>query len=108
MGCRSSPTIPIRPRLGYEYTFISGNFLDPSGRYELPPRSLHAVEFELTVMRRFAVHASVRNLGDIRQTEVTPVAGPPVPYPVAISDFIGYPLPGRSFWISLSADFWPS
>lgn len=100
-------SIPLQLAGGYSYTFISGNFLDPSGRYELPPRNLHGLDFEVAFMRRFSLHFRVHNLGDLRSAEISPERGPRVTYPVAVSDYIGYPLPGRSFWLNLGVDFWP-
>jgi hypothetical protein len=53
------------------------------------------------------VHLSVevRNLLDVRTAAVLfPIAGSR-PTPLPVSDFIGYPLPGRSVWAQLVLDF---
>lgn len=106
-----SLAVPIRagvdwvPRARYAIEHVSGTFLDPSGRYGLPPRTLHSVGLETTVAGRVRAGVDLRNLADVRMADVTPQAGPPTPYPVPVSDFIGFPLPGRSVWVSLGVDF---
>lgn len=90
----------VEPRVLYTLDVVAGSFLDTAGRLGLPPRALQGVGLEA---RLAEVHVSVevRNLLDVRTaTVVLPVAGAR-PHSVAISDFIGYPLPGRSVWVSL-------
>ncbi|MCA9701703.1 MAG: TonB-dependent receptor, partial [Myxococcales bacterium] len=96
--------IGLEPRAFYELEWIAGNVLDLSGRVELPPRLLHAVGLSLRLVDRVELALAVRNLGNLRQTTITPAYGPPTPYPAPISDFIGYPLPGRSLWATLRVD----
>ena len=98
------PAIGLEPRAFYELEWIAGNVLDLSGRVELPPRLLHAVGLSLRLVDRVELALAVRNLGNLRQTTITPAYGPPTPYPAPISDFIGYPLPGRSLWATLRVD----
>ena len=91
-------------RAFYELEWIAGNLLDLSGRLELPPRTLHALGLSLRLGDRVELAVEGRNLGNQRVAELHPQFGPPQSYPVAISDFIGFPLPGRSVWATLRVD----
>lgn len=84
------------------YEWISGNFLDPSGRYEIPPRSIWGMGGGVS-FRGFHLDLSLRNLFDRRSAmiEAAGLQGPKRFYPAPISDYLGYPLPGRSLWVSL-------
>ena len=93
--------VALEPRGFYELEWIAGTFLDLSGRVELPPRFLHAVGVSLGLADRVELRVEGRNLANQRQATVEPERGPPTPYPVAISDFIGFPLPGLSLWASV-------
>ena len=96
--------MPVEPRVLYTAEVIAGTFLDPSGRYELPPRALQGIGAELHLDRRVHFSIEVRNLLDVRTASVLfPIAGAR-PTPLPISDFIGYPLPGRSLWAELVLD----
>lgn len=96
--------VGLEPRAFYSLEWIAGNFLDVSGRVELPPRLLHGLGIALTIADRVELGVEVRNLSNQRQTVIEPAFGPSTPYPAAISDFIGYPLPGRSVWGTLRVD----
>ncbi len=98
----------LEPRIHYDLEWIAGNVLDLSGRVELPPRILHGVGVSVRALDRVEIGVEVRNLGDLRRTRITPEFGPQVTYPSALSDFIGYPLPGRSIWATLRLDLAPS
>lgn len=108
VGHRFAPSrrrkLALEPRAFYELEWIAGNFLDLSGRYELPPRVLHSLGLSLRVADRVELAAEGRNLANLRRAIVDPPAGNLGPHPVAIADFVGYPLPGRSFWITLRLD----
>jgi iron complex outermembrane receptor protein len=96
--------LPFEPRVQYTVDVIAGTFLDPSGRLALPPRALQALGLELSLARRISLHAVVRNLLDVRTAAATlPVAGARAT-PMPISDFLGFPLPGRSLWVQLRVD----
>lgn len=85
---------------GPSFDLITGNFLDVSGRYAVPARRL----FGLSAFVGYAgwkLSCALRNLGDQRTGTIVPVAGTQGAFPAAISDFMGYPLPGRSLWCSL-------
>lgn len=97
--------VALEPRLAYLVDVVSGTFLDPSGRFELPPRAIQGIALELSVQQRAHLAFEIRNLLDVRTSAVTlPVAGAR-PTAVAVSDFLGYPLPGRSLWANVRFDF---
>ncbi|MBK8266017.1 MAG: TonB-dependent receptor [Nannocystis sp.] len=95
---------PLEPRIFYSVEHVAGTFLDPSERYGLPPRTLHGLGAELHVADRLHLVAELRNLFDARITRWRPPIAGLRPLPVPITDFIGYPLPGRSLWVSLRVD----
>lgn len=104
----------VEPRFLYTAEFIAGTNLDPAGRLQLPPRVLQGVGAELHLRKPSErgglgqqVHFAfeVRNLLDVRTAAVTPSVANARPTPVAVSDFIGFPLPGRSLWASVVIDF---
>jgi vitamin B12 transporter len=93
--------VRVEPRVLYTIDVVAGTFLDTAGRLGLPPRVLQGAGVELHLDDRVHVAVEVRNLLDVRTaTVVLPVAGAR-PRSMAIADFIGYPLPGRSVWGSL-------
>lgn len=86
---------PVRLRYGVD--LVSGVLID--GQIPLAPRIFHGTGAALDVPRvpglRLAVDVS--NLFDQRLVYLpSPSSRGPVPYPV--SDFLGYPLPGRTLW----------
>jgi iron complex outermembrane receptor protein len=89
------------PRVFYGVDYAASSYLDPSGRFSLPPRNFHNVGAELHLLRRLDVAFEVRNLLDQRQVNWQPPIAGEDPVPTAVVDFIGYPLPGRSLWGSL-------
>jgi iron complex outermembrane receptor protein len=99
--------VGIEPRIFYELEWIAGSFLDLSGRVELPPRSLHAAGLSLRVADRVEFTIEGRNLGNRLRAVIDPAFGPPTPYPAAVSDFIGFPLPGLSVWGSVRVELMP-
>lgn len=96
--------IGLEPRGFYELEWIAGTFLDLSGRVELPPRVLHGIGASLRVADRVEFSLEARNLANLLRTVIDPAFGPSTSYPVAISDFIGFPLPGLSVWATLRVD----
>lgn len=93
--------VRVEPRVLYTVDVVAGTALDTAGRLLLPPRVLQGVGLEVHLQDRVHLVVEVRNLLDVRTaTVVLPVAGAR-PHSVAIADFIGYPLPGRSAWGSL-------
>ena len=89
---------PARFRYGVD--LVSGVLVD--GQLPLPPRIFHStgLAIEVPFVRGLRVAVDVQNLFDQRILWVpSPASGGPIPYPV--SDFLGYPLPGRSIWGTL-------
>ncbi len=95
--------VRLRPQVGYEVELVAATALDPSGRYVLPARIFHAITFGLTVDERLRLSLAVRNLADRRTAYVRPPVGNvDGPIRVPIADVLGYPLPGRSLWLSVA------
>ena len=94
----------LAPRVFYTVEHAARTFLDPSGRYEVPSRTLHGLGVELRIGERVHLAAELRNLFDLRTTTWRPpIAGAPA-ITVPVSDFFFYPLPGLSLWTSLRVD----
>lgn len=89
---------PVKVRYGVD--LVSGVLVD--GQLPLPPRIFHSTGAALDVpgVRGLRAAVEVQNLFDQRLLWIPSRAtGGPVPYPV--SDFLGYPLPGRTIWATL-------
>lgn len=96
--------VRVEPRVLYTVEVVAGTALDTAGRLRLPARALQGAGIELHLDDRVHLVVEVRNMLDVRTaTVVLPVAGAR-PHSVAIADFIGYPLPGRSVWGSLRVE----
>ncbi|MCP4806220.1 MAG: TonB-dependent receptor [Proteobacteria bacterium] len=95
-----------RVRLGHGWSYTDGNYWDATNWYESPPRNLHSVFLRAQPTPAWpSLEASVLNLFD-RQVEVVPRnrldpddTGRTVQ---PVTDFVGYPLPGRTLLVSLS------
>jgi len=93
-------------RVSADLDVVSGNTLDPANRVETPARTL--VGLSAGLAPRWAgglsCQVSVRNVFDHR-VESVPVRPPPpggrAETPAAIADYLGYPLPGRSVFVTL-------
>ncbi len=73
-------------KVTYELHYIGKNFIDRANLQEIPAREIHNVIIRLeTPLEGFVFTAEGRNLADNR-----------------ISDIYGYPLPGRTFYATLS------
>jgi vitamin B12 transporter len=85
-------------------TWIDGNFLDQGNLNRAPPRRLFGAGAKLELVAGLTVGVEARNLADAR-TETVVLDPPPRPdlsrVPAAISDFGGYPLPGRAFYATV-------
>jgi iron complex outermembrane receptor protein len=75
-------------RLFYELIAISGNFIDRFERVALDSRILHSAGVAWRALRPFTVSAEIQNFTDNRAV-----------------DLYRFPLPGRSFFAKLSAEF---
>jgi len=71
-------------KAGYELHLIGSNYLDQANMTEVPARAIHNALLELS-SRGISISLEGRNLGDDR-----------------ISDVNGFPLPGRSFYSTVS------
>lgn len=92
---------PFRLRYGLDGLF--GMWADAFGTIEVPSRVLHSAGIRLDVpkLRRVRVAFDVRNLFDLRTADYfQQFLGTSVPLP--IGDVYSYPLPGRSFLLSVS------
>ncbi len=103
----------------YSYHFASGNFLDRANLQELPPRHLHSLGFilrpalllkklgHLVPWTGLSLTFEIKNLLNTRVEQVA--LQPPLPnirtIPRALVDFIGYPLEGRSFYLTVNWEF---
>jgi len=70
----------------YEWSRDSGNFLDPSNLTPVPGRDITNAGITMR-SGEFTATLEVKNIGDNR-----------------IADLIGYPLPGRAFYITVNRD----
>ena len=95
----------LEPRIRSGLEVLSGTRLDTAGRYVVPTRLLQSVGVELHVGGRVHWALEVRNLLDQRTGPVALPVGDRRPRPAPISDYLGYPLPGRSLWTTLALDF---
>ena len=82
----------------------SASSLDPGGRFRVPGRALVGAGARLELMHGVAAALAVANLADVRIAHL-PLDPPPSPQlteaPTALTDVAGFPLPGRSFYLSL-------
>ncbi len=97
--------VHLEPRLRSGIEVLTGTRLDTAGRYQVPTRVLQSVGVELHAQARVHWALEVRNLLDQRTGPLAlPIAGARA-VPVAIGDYLGFPLPGRSVWTTLALDF---
>ncbi len=90
-----------RLALTYDTSLASRVYLDRANLRPLPSRSLHHLTLALT-HRGFALGLSVRNLTNLRAQEVAVPGAQENTGVSKVADFLGYPLPGRSFFASLT------
>ena len=87
-----------------EVSVASGTFLDEANLYELPARTLASAGLKHELGRGLLLGLEVANLSDER-VEYLALRPPPSPelasVPRAVSDYFGYPLPGRAFYARL-------
>ena len=72
----------------YDYAFEDGNFLDQANRRELSSRHIHTASLRVKVRKTIQLGLDARNIADAR-----------------INDLWGYPLPGRSWFVSVLQDW---
>lgn len=97
----------VVPRIGYTLEHAARTFLDPSGRFEVPARTILGAFVELHLLGRIHLAAEIRNLLAARTATWTPPIAGARPITVPSSDFFFYPLPGTSLWTTLRVDLDP-
>jgi iron complex outermembrane receptor protein len=83
---------------------LSGNYVDELNVFELPPRSLIGAGIKTTIYDDLLLGVEVKNASDLRSESVELDPPPSDEFrqtPKALSDLHGYPLPGRSFYLTL-------
>ncbi len=96
----------VRPRfaLWLDTGFQSASALDPAGLGSVPARTLVGAGATIPITAGFAIALSFDNLLDARISEL-PLVPPPSPTfttsPTPLADVAGFPLPGRSFYLTL-------
>lgn len=95
------------PRMGWTLEHAARTFLDPSGRFEVPARTLLGAFIELHLLGRIHLAAEVRNLLGARVAAWQPPVDGSAPVTVPVSDFFFFPLPGTSLWTTLRVDLQP-
>ena len=90
--------------LWFDVDWQSSSYLDQSNVRAIPGRSLAGMGIKLALGAGVLLGLEVKNLGNARIEDLA-LANPPRPdlaeVPIAISDVAGYPLPGRSFYLTL-------
>ncbi len=85
-------------------SLVSGNLLDPANLDRVPDRALVGAGVMLELGAGLSAALDGKNLADQRVEDI-PLDPPPRPdltsAPAAVSDFFGYPLPGRAFYLTL-------
>jgi outer membrane receptor protein involved in Fe transport len=93
-----------RLRLGHSWSYTSGTYLDETNWFLAPPRSIHGAFLRLGV-GGLSVELSVLNLLDRRTALVdrNPLSDQDDTLVTqALTDFFGYPLPGRSYLLTVA------
>lgn len=83
---------------------LSGNFVDELNVYELPPRLLFGAGIKTAIVPDLLLGLEIKNAADLRSESVALDPPPSDEFrqtPRALSDVHGYPLPGRSFYLTL-------
>jgi iron complex outermembrane receptor protein len=87
-----------------DVSFTSGNYLDAANLRRAPPRRFLGAGIKFELWSGFLLGVEARNLADQR-VELEQLSSPPRPeltrVPRAVSDFAGYPLPGRALYVTL-------
>jgi iron complex outermembrane receptor protein len=90
---------PVRVRYGVDA--VAGTTVDTAATIVLPQRIFHGAGASLDVpfARGLRLGLEVQNLFDLRTLHVpSPLRRAPIALPV--SDFLGFPLPGRTVWVT--------
>lgn len=94
-----------RVRVGHGWSYTAPNFWDATNYFETPARSLHDAFVRVSPVPAVSLEAAARNLTD-RRVEVVdrdPLDDTSDARRVQpLTDFTGYPLPGRTFLFTLT------
>lgn len=91
-----------------EASFTSGNYLDAANTSEVPSRRLFGAGVKLSPVPDVVLAFEAKNLTDerVETIDLDPAPRPDLAsVPRAVSDVLGYPLPGRSFYLSMDWSF---
>ncbi len=83
---------------------LSGNYVDELNVFELPARALVGAGIKTTIYDEFLLGVEIKNAADLRSESVELDPPPSDDFKEtrkALSDLYGYPLPGRSFYLTL-------
>ena len=90
--------------LWFDANWQSDSFLDQASLQRVPARLLLGTGARVAIAARVSVALAIENLADVR-IEQLPLVPPPRPdlteAPTALADLAGFPLPGRSLYLSL-------
>ncbi|HWO21421.1 MAG TPA: TonB-dependent receptor [Kofleriaceae bacterium] len=76
-------------------------YLDPANFQRVPARALVGAGARVPLAAGFAAALAVSNLTGVRVVTIPPDRPIDAPTPTALADLAGFPLPGRSFYLSL-------
>ena len=89
----------------HRFTWLSGNYWDATNWFSAPPRPLHGARVRIGQNGEgFGLELSGLNLANhiVEQVPRDPLAtGEPDLVPQAVTDFVGYPLAGRTLMVRL-------
>ncbi|MFT3694798.1 MAG: TonB-dependent receptor [Kofleriaceae bacterium] len=88
----------------FDASFQAQTFLDQANLAPLPARMLLGTGARIAITSELGISFAVANLADVR-VENLALNPPPSPelahVPTPLADYFGYPLPGRSYYLSL-------
>jgi outer membrane cobalamin receptor len=76
-------------------------YLDAANLARVPARALLGCGARVVAARNVAIALAVENVGDLRTVELPADRAVDMPIKTALTDLAGYPLPGRSLYVSL-------
>ena len=91
-------------QLGHRYSWTDGNYWDVANVFLAPPRAYHSaflrffhkeLSLEISALNLLNETVAVVDRNPFSEEDNTPVLTP-------LTDFLGYPLPGRSWFVELS------